>query len=827
MSSYFPVAKPKRPGAKGMQIRPTGSRIQEVLQRSRAQSERAMSVEPSSATANTASTARSAKKDRPSCPNPRCPNPSAPVQDGFCSSCGREIDASNIVAEVQFGETSSGAAMVQGSFLAADQGTSRSLGPGMRRMGGLAGDNREKTIRDAKNRMYGFKSRLQSISESSVECAVMIFKLALGVNWLQGRGMDKVVPVCLYTACRRDARCDLMLIDFAEVSQINVFELGHVFKDLSNVYSFQNGEVKSVIPENLMMRFAEKLDFGEFTHKVAADAARLCRRMAKDWMVIGRRPSGVCGACLLMAARMWNFRRTVKEIVYVVKVTSHTIMQRLDEFTVTESSNLSIEQFLTQEFLESAHNPPSFYRQTLEWKEKMAKESGGSGRKRRRELADIGEEGMDEDEPEAGTPGRIASASSLMLPPPRPVPAANLSKVEHKVKEFLPVAFDKVEGRDVITPFDPEQIPQIPPLRSLRSEGRSEGRPEAQPEGQPPDVMLGLMSEDPTSEQAVNGLQHIYGPSGANVGEEEEMIDVDNYEEEEVEEDANEELDATEAQPQTGRGKKGQPAEPDIRFDEEWEKDEKLLGDQIDEIISDPHSSVHTKALATAAHIAHIKAEWARSLLPNRVLKMDAIVGEDEFADDPEVQFCELAPAEVKVKEEIWLNANRDWIRKQQEKEYRKQMEALGPPKRKRNRQKKPRMGEGQLTPASSPSEAAIEVMKKRNIVSKRINYDAIHKLFDKDKRRGPGSVVSRMESDTGSRRMSRLGSVSSIGSPAPRTSVEKSPFPKPAEEHPDDDEQPEEGEDEYLEQEYDEEDTGWEFGAGNDNDDGEGEVYD
>ncbi len=109
------------------------------------ENERAMSSEPAS---STPSAHRPTNKDRSSCPNPRCPNPSAPVTDGFCSSCGREIDSSNIVAEVMFGETSSGAAIVQGSYVAADQGTTRNMAPGVRRLGGLVGDNREKTIRE-------------------------------------------------------------------------------------------------------------------------------------------------------------------------------------------------------------------------------------------------------------------------------------------------------------------------------------------------------------------------------------------------------------------------------------------------------------------------------------------------------------------------------------------------------------------------------------------------------------------------------------------------------------------------------------------------------
>lgn len=69
--------------------------------------------------------------------------------------------------------------------------------------------------------MWGFKSRLRNITESAIESAIMIFKLVLNENWLQGRGMDKVVPVCLYAACRREDKCDIMLIDFAELVHVS------------------------------------------------------------------------------------------------------------------------------------------------------------------------------------------------------------------------------------------------------------------------------------------------------------------------------------------------------------------------------------------------------------------------------------------------------------------------------------------------------------------------------------------------------------------------------------------------------------------------------
>ncbi|KAI1420510.1 hypothetical protein F5Y12DRAFT_111854 [Xylaria sp. FL1777] len=796
MSSFIKPARPSVKGPKGFQIRPKGAgssdRIKEVLNRNRMENERAMSSEPAS---SPPTALRPTNKERPSCPNPRCPNPSAPVTDGFCSACGREIDSSNIVAEVVFGETSSGAAIVQGSYVAADQGTTRNMAPGVRRLGGLVGDNREKTIREARNMMWGFKSRLRNVTESAIESAIMIFKLVLNENWLQGRGMDKVVPVCLYAACRREDKCDVMLIDFAELVHINVYELGHVFKDLSNIYSFQNNNVRSIIPEDLMMRFAEKLDFGEFTNKIAADATRLCQRMGRDWMVMGRRPSGICGACLLMAARMWNFRRTVREIVYVVKVTTHTIEQRLDEFTVTESSNLSIENFLNQEFLESRHDPPSFYKQSDEWKEKMEKEREANGRKRKRIPGDIDGDELDQTNDESSPSRRVSSASSSMPPPPRPAPPPDLSKLR-QVTDFLPRSFDNTESRETVAPFDPKQVPKPAPKRAK-------------------DVVEGLNAEDPTSNQAIDELVEIYGSSDVGNGDESNETN---------------EGEDTEAQSnKTRRNKKGPEEEP-LKFDEEWERDEAELENQINEVINDPHSSAHSKALATAAHLAHIKAEWARSLLPQKEPKMDEIIGEDEFADDPEVQFCELDPEEVLIKEEIWLNANKDWVRKQQEKTYRQQMEDLGPPKRRRNRVKKPRIGEGQLTPASTPGEAAIDVMKKRNTVSKRINYDAIASLFGSSKKRGPGSVVSRMESESASRITSRAGSVSDAGTPprhldSPKALAEKNP-PKAVDEEQDEDMEEDEPAPVVYEYEDDFEDDGYGDGDGDGYDDGEGEVY-
>jgi transcription factor IIIB subunit 2 len=101
------------------------------------------------------------------------------------------------------------------------------------------------------------------------------------------------------------------------------------------------------------------LEFGDETHKVATDAIRLVQRFDRDWMTKGRRPAGICGACLLLAARMNNFRRSVEEIVQVVKIADTTLRKRLKEFKETPSGALTLTDFRTV-WLEEEMDPPAF-----------------------------------------------------------------------------------------------------------------------------------------------------------------------------------------------------------------------------------------------------------------------------------------------------------------------------------------------------------------------------------------------------------------------------------------------------------------------------------
>lgn len=135
-----------------------------------------------------------------------------------------------------------------------------------------------------------------------------------------------------------------------------MFELGHTYLQLVQTLNLR---LPLVDPSHYISRFAALLEFGDETHKVATDAVRLVQRFDRDWMTRGRRPAGICGAALLLAARMNNFRRSVEEIVQVVKIADTTLKKRLDEFKNTPSGSLTLADFRNV-WLEEEMDPPAF-----------------------------------------------------------------------------------------------------------------------------------------------------------------------------------------------------------------------------------------------------------------------------------------------------------------------------------------------------------------------------------------------------------------------------------------------------------------------------------
>lgn len=66
--------------------------------------------------------------------------------------------------------------------------------------------------------------------------------------------------------------------------------------------------------------------------------------MKRDWMCTGRRPSGLCGAAIIIAGRMHNFFRSKDEVVRVVKVGVQTLQKRLYEFRDSHAAFMTAEE---------------------------------------------------------------------------------------------------------------------------------------------------------------------------------------------------------------------------------------------------------------------------------------------------------------------------------------------------------------------------------------------------------------------------------------------------------------------------------------------------
>lgn len=270
--------------------------------------------------------------------------------DVSCLRCGTVLEENPIVSEVQFGESSSGAAMVQGAMVGADQARATFAGGRQNAM-----ESREQTLSNGKRKIKRIAAALK-IPDYIAEAAGEWFRLALTLNFVRGRRSNNVLATCLYVACRKE-RTHHMLIDFSSRLQISVYSLGATF--LKMVKALHITSLPLADPSLFIQHFVEKLDFKDKATKVAKDAVKLAHRMAADWIHEGRRPAGIAGACVLLAARMNNFRRSHAEIVAVSHVGEETLQRRLNEFKKTKAGTLSVKSFREVENLESS-NPPSF-----------------------------------------------------------------------------------------------------------------------------------------------------------------------------------------------------------------------------------------------------------------------------------------------------------------------------------------------------------------------------------------------------------------------------------------------------------------------------------
>uniref|UniRef100_A0A8C2Y3T1 Brf1 TBP-binding domain-containing protein n=1 Tax=Capra hircus TaxID=9925 RepID=A0A8C2Y3T1_CAPHI len=132
--------------------------------------------------------------------------------------------------------------------------------------------------------------------------------------------------------------------------QVNVYVLGKTFLLLARELCIN---APAIDPCLYIPRFAHLLEFGEKNHEVSMTGCSWC-----CWVVPFL--NSLCFfPALLVAARMHDFRRTVKEVISVVKVCESTLRKRLTEFEDTPTSQLTVDEFMKID-LEEECDPPSY-----------------------------------------------------------------------------------------------------------------------------------------------------------------------------------------------------------------------------------------------------------------------------------------------------------------------------------------------------------------------------------------------------------------------------------------------------------------------------------
>jgi transcription factor IIIB subunit 2 len=233
-----------------------------------------------------------------------------------------------------------------------------SAGRGLKTAKGISRDSHELTLARAQKEIQILATNMK-LSQRDADAGFRIYTLAQQRNFVQGRKSIHVIAASLYIVCRQQKSAHL-LIDFSDHIGEDLFILGTTYRKLVKLLHLQ---VPLIDPSLFIHRFCSKLEFEDKTNVVAMTANRIVQRMRRDWMSSGRRPTGLCGAAILISARYHGFKRSTQQILHVVRVCNDTIRKRLEEFEKTLVASLTREEFESLDLENpdlAESNPPSF-----------------------------------------------------------------------------------------------------------------------------------------------------------------------------------------------------------------------------------------------------------------------------------------------------------------------------------------------------------------------------------------------------------------------------------------------------------------------------------
>ncbi|KAL8816866.1 MAG: hypothetical protein Q9223_004202 [Gallowayella weberi] len=740
-----------------------------------------------------------------------------------CQSCGTILQETNIVSDNTFIETSGGDSMRAGVTVSNDASRARVYDPvGARIAGGMS--SRELSEAHGRDAIREVAGHPLNIVQDLQGTAMQVYKLALANNFVQGRQTKSVAAVCLYIACRKSKENNKwMLIDFADKCDINVFKLGMTFKALLAVLHLSAGDFGDLMPiheESLILRFAEQMGFGRMKQRIANEASRIVQRMKHDWISHGRRPAGICGAALLLAARMNNFRRTVREVVYIVKVAEVTVSKRLDEFKSTESSGLTVAQFRDPDLSPPPQaDPPAF-----KSKEKAKAKAKEKKRQKRLKKPNVNIE-IGSDDEEDDTVNESGQDQSNTPPSRQNRGKKHKAALEIEGDDLTGTNLERAvwaspspAGAQLRTPDDtqaqrdhrrmpPPQSPIDPALLHVAKLRQIRSRKQGLRASSEPGQSTGNRDRPPV--KAKSSVEPSASDLEAEVELEKEITDMMNDETnrnnaEIAHKDPN--ASGLKAAGRMGSGPSTPPRTQtvpapkpdDQRSSPAAAKSQHLASASPDESVAEQRTQPrHSQSIRSPSRDSYASNSPSRSLRSSRspsqspspppkrrrtVRKIELItansttqslldripsteiIPEEEFVDDIDIANCLLDSQESTIKERLWVNANTDYLRAFQAKLLKQQLAEQNGTARKVVKRKRRRTRMGDLSgvydergPPKDTSEAVERMMKKRAF-SKKINYKLIEDTYGGSRRGSDATSVmeGKTESPTRSQERSR-----------------------------------------------------------------------
>ena len=348
-------------------------------------------------------------------------------------------------------------------------------------------------------------------------------------------------------------------------------------------------------------------------------ALRLVSRMKKDWMHFGRRPSGLCGAALLIAARLHAFNRSVYDVIKVVKVHESTLRKRLNEFGETPASQLTLDEFTNVDLdaMTEEQDPPSF---------KAAR------RRDRERLLQLEEEGTD-----------------LEL---------ELSELEAKIEDELEKMRAKIGGRYskyAKMTSTPEKSQLNPTTGHNREDITSKTTSTKKEKVASDDVNEEEDAEAFIAEQTLSSISDIVADVGANVVQESKH--------------QNKEQDKLLMPPPRG-GAINFPSPLPIGLG---------LKDTIQEYLTVPATDISQSPVPSGIFDGKLERKFDVKNFARLSDTDENEEGEDldlTGIDDEEIDGYIMSPEEIEYKTKMWLKVNAEYLKEKAEKEERERKEA-------------------------------------------------------------------------------------------------------------------------------------------------------